>query len=172
MPFSTLDTAYSILSGPGFLGSRGPLFSDLVVVALGVVIALLVCGVVLSRAGRHGLHALTMSGTWLVLAVVVVAFVGWNEQGGPPAAPRLESASWYGTFYMPLLATHISVALLSLAAAPVVAMLGAIHRRQPSWAGLILPLARRHALLGRWTLGLLLFTAKSGIAIYCLRYIY
>lgn len=168
----TIESWFLVLSSPGFLGTRGPMFSDLVLVSLALVVTLLLGGMVLSRAGRHGLHAVTMSGTWLILALVVGAFVIWNGQGGPPAAPRLESASWYRTVYLPLLATHIAVALLSLAAAPAVAALGAVHRLRPKWGACIAPLARRHAFLGRWTFGFLLFTAKSGIAIYCLRYIY
>lgn len=165
---------FRLLSEPGFLGTRAPLFSDLVVTSLALVVSLLFLGIGMARRGRPVAHGWLMSGTWAILAVVVGAFVFWNGQGGPPPAPRLEASKLYDRVYLPLLGLHISIALLSLVMAPVAATLGVLHYRGPKGAegGRLARLAELHPTIGRWTFGLLLFTASSGLAIYYFRYLY
>lgn len=165
---------FRLLSEPGFLGTRAPLFSDLVVTSLLVVVFLLVVGIGMARCGRPVVHAWLMSGTWALLGLVVVAFVAWNGQGGPPPAPRLEASSLHSRVYLPLLATHVVIALLSLVLAPLAAALGYVRRRGRAEAkgGRLARIAEHHPAVGRWTFGLLLFTAFSGLGIYYFRYLF
>ncbi len=163
---------FQLLSGPGFLGTPAPLFSDLVVTSLLLVFPLLMFGVRRARRGDHATHGRIMVGTYCVLLLVVVAFVIWNRQGGPPAAPRLEQSWYYGSIYIPLLIVHIVVALISLVLSPLTAWIGmgALAVRGRHWA---VPkrLRAHHAVLGRLTYGLLFFTAASGCAVYTFRYL-
>ena len=162
---------FELLSGPGFLGTPAPLFSDLVVAALALVLPLLVFGVARARRGDHVTHGRIMVGTYGVLLAVVIGFVIWNQKGGPPAAPRLEQAWFYSSLFKPLLSLHIVAALTSLIIAPLTAWIGIgaltdeARWRVPGW------LKMRHAPLGRLTFALLFFTAASGCVVYTMRYL-
>lgn len=165
---------FDLLSGPGFLGTRGPLFSDLVVSALGLVLPLLAAGAVAARRGNRALHGRIMACTYAVLLAVVAAFLAWNRQGGPPPSPRLETAWFYRSLYLPFLTAHICLALLALGLGPVAVWLGraalsadAARRFGPP-AGLV----GRHRLVGRLTLLVLTATSVSGCGIYWARYVF
>ncbi len=158
----------------GFLGTRAPLFPDVVVVALVVVIPLFLIGVSLAKRKRLRAHLAVMQATFGVLAVVVVAFVVWARLFAP-GAPHLEGTWLHGAVYRPLIFLHIVVALSSLAlgASTILrARRRVISPERPAEVKLPEGYRGRHHLEGYATLSALILTSGSGLAIYYLRYIW
>lgn len=162
-----MSAAWARLGGPGFLGTRAPLFPDIVVTALALVIALFAVGVLLARRGRRRTHGAVMGATYAVLLAVVAAFVAWNA--GERAAHANE-----GGVHPALKVGHILCALATLATGAAAALIGGrSYVAGAAGGGIRLPepARRRHRRTGRAMFALLFATTASGVAIYWLRYV-
>jgi len=156
----------------GFLGTRAPLFPDVVVVALVVVLPALVWGAILAGRGRTRLHHTIMWWTYHVLAVVVVAFVVWNAVAGTHV-PALEASWLYRPIYLPLVIGHVIVAVSATVFTGWVTWRARLRRveRPDGELGFDPDEARHHRRTGKLALALLLATSVSGLAIYYFRYV-
>ncbi len=157
----------------GFLGTRAPLFPDVVVASLAAVVPLLLTGVVLAKRGRTAAHKTVMFATYHVLLAVVIAFVVWNAVAGT-TVDGLEEAWFYRSFYLPFIAGHVVLAVFTVLFAGWVTW-RAIRRRsegadgQPSFD----PKETGHHRRTGWVaVVLLVLTAASGLVIYWIRYVH
>lgn len=157
----------------GFLGTRAPLIPDLVVSALAVVLPLFTVAIVLAKRKYRRLHALIQQVTFAVLFVVVVAFVIWARFFSEHV-PELEASSLYRTVYLPLVVGHVAIAVSALAVGTKTVL--SARRKAKDLPGegyrIVESYRTRHKVEGTVTLGLLVLTTASGIAIYYLRYVY
>ncbi len=150
------------LSEPGFFGTGAARGSDLLLVGLLVLAALVGLGLREARRGHFRRHAACMGGASLILPLVVWIFTGWTKAGGPrggrPTAPDL-------------MGVHLTLATLGLAIMPLAVALGVAalrfregrHRdaRWPRW----------HRAVGYGVATLLGATALTGILVYVWRYL-
>ena len=149
------------LSEPGFLGTGAARGSDLLLLGLLLLAALVAVGLHAARRGFLRRHALCMGGATLILLLVVTVFTGWTRagglRGGRPVARDL-------------MGLHLALATGGLVLLPVTVSLGgiALAARRGRIRALAWP--RRHRALGYGTALLLGATALTGILVYALRY--
>lgn len=170
----------SWFSQPGFLGTRAPLFPDLIICGLLLLVPAFAAGIVAGRRGHLRAHATAMQLAYATLLVVVVTFVAWSRLGYAPPAPRLEQAPFYKTWFVPFTVFHIAAAISCLLSGAGAVCWGRWRTHsttgqpgaegQPSFPK---PTdARLHRVGGYSFCVLLLVTTLTGMTIYYYRYVF
>jgi uncharacterized membrane protein YozB (DUF420 family) len=141
----------------GFFG-RGPLYADLVLVAVTAALALLVAGVVAVRRGRRHLHAVLMGSALTAVVLVVAAILVVRANAPNRSTARLS----------PVLAVHVVSAVAASACGMAALGLG-LASLQPAGA----TAGRRrahHRASGRLALVLVATAAATGLWSYVASY--
>lgn len=160
------------LSSPGFLGTGAPRFSDIVVIALLLVLAGFILGLRAAGRGEYRTHARWMGTTYLVLAAVVSLFVTWTRLAPQPLSPRLLASALRRAIYSGLMPTHIGISLMGLALGLASVPLGRLALSQRAAARNLAPRwGRPHRVVGVLAFSLLALTSLMGLGIYALRYL-
>lgn len=150
------------LSEPGFLGTGAARGSDLLLLGLLLLVALVAMGLRAARRGLFRRHAACMGGATFILLLVVTLFTGWTRAGGLRGGQ---------TVARDLMGIHLVLATMGLALLPITAGLGlaALATREARSRALAWP--RRHRRLGYGTALLLAATALTGVLVYGWRYL-
>lgn len=143
---------------PGFLGTRADFFSDLLVLALAVVVPALVVGVLLARKGKRRPHQIIMMALVAVLVLYVVIYeTNMMLLGGIDYLDKVTTMARIPYFSM--VAVHVAIGIAAL-----VAGVWAIRRGNALLAG---KRARKeHTAIAWWGVFLLGTSAITGLVIY------
>jgi putative membrane protein len=152
----------------GFIpGSRATFMIDFVVVAMAAVLPLLLFSIWQVRAHlNYALHKQMQKWLAAILLVAVLLFeiemrlVGWREQA--------VSSPFYPDFVMPVLASHITIAVLTLVVW-VITLYSALRSFAKSF--LVTPFAHYHRVLGWFSLVGMVLTAVSGWIFFYMAFI-
>ncbi len=154
----------------GFLGSRADLLSDVLMLALLLIVPALIAAVWAARAERRRLHRALM---WTVVSVVVGYVIVYEAsmlaQGGLAflrARIRMPEATYFA-----VVAAHVLVAVCSLVTAVL-----AVRRGSALFASVgaddRAELRPRHSRIGYTAFALLAASAASGVLVYYLTFVY
>lgn len=150
----------------GFLGTRADFLSDLLILALGVIVPALAVGYVCARQRRVRLHRAIMMAVFAVVVLYVIVYETHFLLAGGLA--YLESFIRVDrTTYYVQLSIHVAVAAVALVlGGRMIARANRHILREGDRLAFAAPEAALHVRRGYWELGLLLVTVLTGLVTY------
>lgn len=153
----------------GFLGTRGDFLSDLLILALALIIPALIAGVLLARRKAIRPHRIIMLTIFTILVAYVIVYeTNLTLLGGMEYL--YSKTSLRKTLYGGFAGGHVAVGLIALILGALTIRKGqAVLRADPSLRQGIRP---RHKAMAWTELGILGMTVLSGIALYYFTFAY
>jgi len=153
----------------GFLGTRGDLMSDALILALGVIVPALAAAVWFAYRGKLLWHRRLMLGVYTTLVAYVVLYEGnLLAMGGLEYLRAKVRVPEVPYFFITALHVAIGVAALVMGAA-------VIRRGRAAWEGHVASpggaLAAAHARMGWWEVAALCVSAATGVGLYWLTFV-
>ena len=152
----------------GFLGTKAPLFMDMVTLIVAFLPLLVYLAILFARKGMYKIHTL-LQNLLFIFAVIVIAYfeLGVRVGGGFEAFMSESDVSY--TYALVVLIVHIFIAIVMLYYWSVTIFTGNynfIKKRLPGNA------SRAHKLLAAKTFLGIIFTSFSGIWVYLLLFVF
>jgi len=151
----------------GFLGTRAPLFMDVVTIFFALTPFLVGYSIFLAVKGKYALHLQTQLAVFVLAMVMVVVFeIGVRIDGGFNA--YMHESSWSYNAVLIYLVAHILFALLTVVAWGITIYSAYKVYREEGWDSSYFKLHRKRA---RWVFLAICVNSIMGVSLYPILFI-
>jgi putative membrane protein len=152
----------------GFLGTKAPLFMDIVTLIVAVLPVLVYGAILLARKRLYKLHAIVQNNIFITSVIVVGYFeYGARVSGGFDIFMKESSVSY--SYALIVLIVHIIIATLTLLHWSKIIIMGNLEYKKGILPG---KASKVHKQLALKTFTGIIFTSLSGVWVYLLLFIY
>ena len=156
------------LFSPGFLGTRAPLFMDIVSVIVALLPFLIFGAISLAKKGNYNAHA-TVQKLLFWISVIVVGFFEYGVRMEGGYKNLMEGSSVSHDYLLYVLIFHIIISVITLILWVMTLYTAKRYKRQSTLPGLY---SKSHKKDGMRTFIGIIFTMLTGAWVYALLFVY